>query len=279
MKAAPEPSPDRLTVEDIGLEEGEVILLESEAASEKLTAQKAPEVKAEVLAAIKPIPPKKDLKPQDPLQGASSDDDTGDSSKNLSTKEGYEIALKEARAALKAGKKREAITQFNDLYKKNNTDVRVLMGLAVAQQLNGYTESAVTTYETLLEIDPDHADAMVNMISILKKENPSWALRRLRVMAEKNPRHPAIASQIGLLNAQLGNYQEAQKYLEKASSLDPKNAGHLYNLAIVADRQGGMDRAVKLYKHALQIDAIYGEGQTIPRGSVYDRLSQIRVGG
>lgn len=283
---------ERLTVEDIGLAEGEVILLDSEATAEKLAGQRAPEVKAEVLAALKPIPPSKKVSQSDAVKNQTkgqvkdqvSEDvvgvkKEGPKKTSLKTKEGYESALQEARAALKAGKARESITFFNDLYKENASDVRVLMGLAVAQQLNGYTESAVTTYEALLEIDPDNADAMVNMISILKKENPSWALRRLRVMAEKHPKNPAIASQIGLLNAQLGNYQDAQKYLEKASSLDPKNAGHLYNLAIVADRQGGVDRAVKLYEHALQIDAIYGEGQTIPRGSVYDRLSQIRIGG
>ncbi len=181
-----------------------------------------------------------------------------------------------ANRALKLRRYDAARDMFDSLYAKNKRDKRILMGLAVAQQNTGRIESAIKTYEELLDIDPDNADAMVNMLGLIREQYPSVALRRLMDLQSKYPSNAGIAAQIGVTQADLGQHNEAVRYLSRAASLDPQNAQHLFNLAIVTDRQGHGAEAISYYEQALEVDTVYGGGQTLPRETIYDRLAKLR---
>lgn len=192
-------------------------------------------------------------------------------------KEGsYESTLVAAGRALKLGRYSSAMEMFNTLYKKNSRDPRVLMGLAVAQQKSGLTESSIRTYEELLKRDPNNKEALVNMLGIMKDQYPEVALRRLLDLQQKYPNHPGVSAQIGMTHAAQGQYDAALKYLGIAISLEPDNAVHFFNMAVIADRKGAKDQAIDWYEQALQIDAAYGASRSIPRDTVYDRLSTLR---
>ncbi|HBR69789.1 MAG TPA: occlusion derived virus envelope protein 66, partial [Rhodospirillaceae bacterium] len=105
---------------------------------------------------------------------------------------------------------------------------------------------------------------------------PSVALRRLLDLREEQPNNAGVAAQIAVVQAKLGNLEEALHFLGIASSMEPNNAGHVYNMAVIADRAGSKSEAVKYYEQALELDSIYGRGETIPRESVYERLANIR---
>ena len=47
-------------------------------------------------------------------------------------------------------------------------------------------------------------------------------------------------------------------------------------MAVVADRAGAQKRAIDYYERALELDATYGGSRTVPRDSIYDRLSKLR---
>lgn len=196
--------------------------------------------------------------------------------KKNATAGSYEGQLVAANRALKLGRYASALDMFEGLYKVNSRDPRVLMGLAVAQQQTGFSASAIQTYEELLKRDPNNEEALVNMMGIMKNQYPEVALRRLMEMHEKKPGHPGIAAQLGLIQAQLGHYEDAIKYLGMAASLEPQNASHIYNLAILADRMGAKNDAIDKYEQALKLDAMYGSSRSIPRDSVYDRLYTLR---
>lgn len=181
-----------------------------------------------------------------------------------------------ANRALKLRRYDAALDMFKSLYGKNKRDRRILMGLAVAQQNTGRVESAIQSYEELLEIDPDNADAMVNMLGLIKEQYPSVALRRLLDLQSRHSSHAGLAAQIGITQADMGQYQEAMRYLGKAASLDPRNPQHLFNLAIVADRQGKTKEAIGFYEQALEVDTVYASGRALPRETIYDRLSKLR---
>jgi tetratricopeptide (TPR) repeat protein len=188
----------------------------------------------------------------------------------------YESQVIAANRALKLGRYASALEMFEGLYKRNNRDPRVLMGLAVAQQQSGFTASAIQSYEEVLKRDPDNKEALINMMGLMKNQYPEVALRRLMEMRDRAPNHPGIAAQIGLIQAKLGHYDEAFKYLSIAASLDPKNASHIYNIAIIADRSGETAMAIEKYEEALKLDAMYGASRSIPRDTVYDRLYTLR---
>lgn len=181
--------------------------------------------------------------------------------------------------ALELGRYESALEMYQDLLKKNDRDPRILMGLAVAQQKTGLKEQAILTYEKLLDIMPDNADATINLTGLIQEKYPEVAMRRLIDLGNKFPSNPGIAAQMGMIYAQAGDYAQAMTLLGKAASLDPHNAGHFYNMAIVADRMGSSkQQAINYYEQALEIDAVYGDGRSIPRATIYDRLSKLRRG-
>lgn len=182
-----------------------------------------------------------------------------------------------ATRALKLGRYAAAMEMFEKLYRSNHRDPRILMGLAVSQQGAGFVESAARTYEDLLKIEPGNADALVNLMGIMRTQYPAVTLQNLMELRDKYPTNPGIPAQIGLVNAEMKNYDDAIRYLEVAASMDPRNPSHIYNMAIITDRKGDMKSAVPLYERALQLDASLGaQAKALPREEIYDRLSTLR---
>lgn len=193
--------------------------------------------------------------------------------------EGSEASLLvAANRALKLQRYDAALEMYDQLYARNKRDARILMGRAVAQQNMGLSESAIQSYEEVLALKPDNAEALVNMMGLVRKQYPEVALRRLLDMYARHPNNAGIAAQIGITNAGLGHYDDAMRYLGIASTLEPRNAQHLFNMAVAADRQGNKAMAIQLYERALETDVMYGASRSVPRESIYDRLSVLRRG-
>ncbi len=181
-----------------------------------------------------------------------------------------------AQRALKLGRYTSALELYEQLYKKAPRNTQILMGLAVSQQESGFVESSIATYEELLKVDPKNTNATVNMLGLVKQRYPSVAYRKLKDLWQRNSQSPAIAAQLGLTSASAGNPQDALRYLGIAASMEPQNASHFYNMAVVSDQAGAYKDAVDLYQKALEVDISYGNGRSIPREQVYDRLAKLR---
>lgn len=178
--------------------------------------------------------------------------------------------------AIKLGRYASALQIFENLHKKNPRDARILMGLAVSQHKTGFTQSAMKTYEELLEKHPENTEALINLLGIVKEQYPSVALQRLTELWEKYPNNPGVAAQIGITHASVDDFDAALRFLGIAASLEPNNANHYFNTAIVYDRAGDRDEAIKLYEKALEVDSVYGAGRSVPRETIYIRLSRLR---
>lgn len=209
----------------------------------------------------------------DPVQEPASKLVIARKNNNASDQESQLVA---ANRALELGRYESALELFQQLSSKNTRDPRILMGLAVAQQKTGLDDQAILTYESLLKIVPNNIDAVINMSGLLQKQYPEIALRKLLDLDEKHPGNPGIAAQLGMVYAQAGDSAQAMVALGKAAALQPENASHMYNMAIVADRTGKKQQAINYYERALEVDAVYGNGRSIPRETVYDRLAKLR---
>lgn len=184
--------------------------------------------------------------------------------------------LTAANRALSLHRYSAALEMFQKLRKRNPKDRNILLGLGVAQQNMGFTDSALATYRSLLKIDPRNIDARVNMLGILQTQNPQRAFKELMALWESNPRDSGVAAQLGLVSAELGNTDDAVRYLGVASSIEPTNPTHVYNMAVIYDRAGARQDAVKLYEQALEIDASHTNAKSLQRETVYDRLATLR---
>lgn len=187
-----------------------------------------------------------------------------------------EAQIVSAERAMDLGRFDAALHLFDILYEENKRDARVVMGRAVALQKLERFDEAMGMYEVLEGLDPKNVDIKVNMLGLLGTRYPSIALRRLLQLYETNKSHVGLTAQLAIAYANTGDAQSALRYLGAASAIDPQNASHLYNMAIITDRAGHKKEAVKYYEQALELDTIYGGGRTIPREAVYERLAHIR---
>lgn len=187
-----------------------------------------------------------------------------------------EAKIVSANRALKLARYDAARQMYDELYALNPREPRVLMGRAVLFQKVGENDRAIATYEELLAIDPNNAEAVVNLSGLVTKQMPAVALEKLLTMRARYPDNPAIAAQLGVAYANTGNLDDAYRYLSLASSMEPGNAQHYFNMAVVSERAGNMARAVSLYEKALEVDAVRGGSSGVSRDTIYDRLTRLR---
>lgn len=184
--------------------------------------------------------------------------------------------LVSADRALKLGRYDSALEIYNRLYDKNPRDLNVLMGRAIALQNLQRDEAAMQAYQDILSESPGHIKASVNMYGLVARRFPSVALRNLLQLHEAHPQNIGVLAQMSVIEAHLGRYDNAMRYIGMASSYQPKNANHIYNMAVISDRAGDKDKAFKYYEQALEIDAVYGGSRTVPREAIFTRLAQLR---
>ena len=188
----------------------------------------------------------------------------------------HKAKLVSAERAMTLGRFDSALMMYDELYARNKRDPNVLLGRATALQKLGQTEAAIQAYEAVLDLKPKNVEAQINMIGLLGQRYPAVALRRLEDLRDGNPNHVGVAAQIAVVQAELGHYDEAIKYLGLAAGMEPHNANHVFNMAVIADRTGNKKEAVKYYEQALEIDTVYGGGRTISRDVVFERLARLR---
>ncbi len=192
------------------------------------------------------------------------------------TSDSREAQIVSAERALNLSRYDSALQLFDILYEENKKDARVAMGRAVSLQRLGRFDEAMSMYELLSEIQPENVDVKVNMLGLLATRYPAVALRRMLDLYSGNRGHAGLVAQIAVAYAQSGDASSSLQFLGVAASMEPNNANHLFNYAVVADRAGKKKEAIEYYERSLEVDTIHGGGRSIPRDAVYDRLSQIR---
>lgn len=181
-----------------------------------------------------------------------------------------------AERAVKLGRFDSALMLYDTLYVTNKHDPNVVLGRAIALQKLGHIDEAIAAYDELLAIRPDSVEAQTNMLGLMAEKYPAVALHRLKELLEKNPNNVGLIAQQAFIFASMEKYQEAIRYLGMASSIEPENASHIFNMAIIAERAGAKKDAVKFYEQALEMDSLYGSGKSIPRDQAYERLARLR---
>lgn len=187
-----------------------------------------------------------------------------------------EARLVAAERAIKLGRFESALEIYNGLYTKNKRDPNILLGRAIALQSLNRDDEAINAYEELLGVRPGNLDAQVNMNGLVGKRYPAVALQNLQDIYKKNPGNTSVIAQVAVVQAKLGHYDDAIRFLGTAASMEPQNANHVFNMAVIADRAGDKKSAIRYYEEALELDTLYGSGRSIPRESVFARLAQLR---
>jgi tetratricopeptide (TPR) repeat protein len=107
-------------------------------------------------------------------------------------------------------------------------------------------ERAVDLYRRVVDKQPKHADAHVNLGRLLhERGDPFGALEHYRAALVERPEDGTATFNLGVALEDLGRASEAMDQYERALILDQKNADAHYNLARLLEQAGRSDAAVR----------------------------------
>ncbi len=104
-------------------------------------------------------------------------------------------------------------------------------------------------YQRLLQLDPDHVDAHVNLGRLLHEDGaPAAAEQHYRRALELDSEHETAAFNLGVALEDLGRFRDAIEAYHRALELDPQNADAHFNLAGLYERRGEKAAALRHLK-------------------------------
>jgi tetratricopeptide (TPR) repeat protein len=110
-------------------------------------------------------------------------------------------------------------------------------------------EQAREVYQRLLQLQPDHVDALVNCGRLLHEDGaPAAAEQHYRKALEIDPEHETAAFNLGVALEDLGRFRDAIDAYGRALELDPQNADAHFNLAGLYERRGEKPAALRHLK-------------------------------
>jgi tetratricopeptide (TPR) repeat protein len=111
------------------------------------------------------------------------------------------------------------------------------------------TESARDAYERVLSLDPEHADAHVNLGRILHEQGDAAAAEEhYRAAVDADPEHETATFNLGVALEDLGRVDDAIAAYMSAIALDADNADAHYNLAGIYEQRGDKQAALRHLK-------------------------------
>jgi tetratricopeptide (TPR) repeat protein len=138
-----------------------------------------------------------------------------------------------------------AVTQFPD-----NAQLYFDYGLILDKA--GKEEEAITKMKKVLELQPNHAEAL-NYIGYTwaeKNTNLTDALHYIEKAVALKPQDSYIADSLGWVYYRLGDFQRAAEELERSLALEPKDPHIHDHLGDVYRALGRMSEAIKQYQEA-----------------------------
>jgi tetratricopeptide (TPR) repeat protein len=110
-------------------------------------------------------------------------------------------------------------------------------------------QQAREVYQRLLQLDPDHIDAHVNLGRLLHEDGaPAAAEQHYRRALELDPENDTAVFNLGVALEDLGRFRDAIDAYQRALELDPQNADAHFNLAGLYERRGEKAAALRHLK-------------------------------
>jgi predicted TPR repeat methyltransferase len=129
------------------------------------------------------------------------------------------------------------------------------MSIAVVLQQNEQWAAAADIYRRILEVAPDHADALhFSGVLAHQQERSDQAVALIERSLELDPDRADWHSNLGIVLQDRLKLDEAIVAYERAIALDPKHANAHNNLGVVLRAKGNVVDAEAAYRAAIRID-------------------------
>jgi Flp pilus assembly protein TadD len=137
------------------------------------------------------------------------------------------------------------------------------------QGKTGRTAEAVESFRKVVALQPDSADAHVNLgIALVDQYDRTNGLKEFLEAKRLDPNSPSVHYNLGRFYFETAKYDDARKELEDAVRLEPNNAPALYFLALAAKQDNDLDRSNELFEKVIALqpgnpDAQFLMGQNL----------------
>jgi tetratricopeptide (TPR) repeat protein/DNA-binding winged helix-turn-helix (wHTH) protein len=137
-------------------------------------------------------------------------------------------------------------------------------------------DTAIDTFQTLLDRYPDDTESATRLVQLLLGENRLAEARDtgLRWYAA-NPEDPGVANALGAAYAMLGQHADAIAMQERHVALTPENANAHDSLGLVLQWAGRYPEAIDSYERAIALDPSF-EVALVHKGNAYFQMGRYR---
>ena len=134
------------------------------------------------------------------------------------------------------------------------------LNLGNALKAVGIHDQAVTAFEAVLRIDPNHVAALNNLGGSLHTMGKlPEAEAKVRRALEIKPNLPQALFNLGKILADMNRLEEAAELFRRAIAIDPRAPVLHHGLGHVLGRQGRYAEAAKAYRHAVALNPNWPE--------------------
>ena len=133
-----------------------------------------------------------------------------------------------------------------------NPELWLALGAVLERQ--GVLDQAKLAYQAAAKANTSSEPGFKAGMVSLKLNEPEDAERFFLENSQNWPEHTPTLYQLGAIMAKKGKYQEAIKYFEKITTVDPKEAEAFNNLGFCYYSQDQLEKARDMFKKALEIN-------------------------
>jgi len=162
----------------------------------------------------------------------------------------------------------KSFAEFEKVWKSSPPDNRGFVGMQAVKLAQGKGNEAVASLRDLVEKNPSVPGYRLQLASFettagaqQASANPNAARQLFQSAADNykeilktNSNSSDTWVRLGMLQRQLGDYDQAISSFEQAAKIDPKNVNALLNAAMLFEVQGKKDKARETYSRILGLD-------------------------
>jgi tetratricopeptide (TPR) repeat protein len=150
----------------------------------------------------------------------------------------------------------EAIPYLKDALKIQPNNIEVLSTLGLVYENLKYWNKSDSLYEYILIKEPDNSLILNNYAYSLSErgDSLSYALDMSKKAIDSDPENASYLDTYGWIHFKLGNYNDAEKFIQKSVDKEPDNSTLYDHLGDVLMKLGKKKKAVESWQKALELD-------------------------